>query len=119
MYATFAGIEIPRIYDVEVSRRHLGERARTVGGKLRADTVAVKRVWTIQTRPMSLAQASLLLSHLQGTLYAAGAFWIKGLGSPVTARIDPDSLSEQVVAFGENGVWHNDGRQLTLVVEEV
>lgn len=119
MYASFAGIEIPKIYDVKVSYQFVGERARTAKGKLRQDAIADKRVWEIQTRPMTLAQTAPLLSHLRGTLYAEGAFWIKGLGAPITARVDPTSLSERVVGFVEDGVWHNDGRQLTLKVEEV
>lgn len=119
MYASFAGIEIPKVYDVQVSYQLIGDRARTAGGRLRQDAIADKRVWTIQTRPMTLAQATPLLTHLRGTLYAEGAFWIKGLSAPVQARVDPDSLTERVVAFAEGGIWHNDGRQLTLVIEEV
>ncbi len=119
MYATFDGIEIPRIYDVQVAHKHIGEKARTAGGKLRSDTVAVKRVWTIMTRPMTLDTANTLLTHLRGTLFAEGAFWVKGLDGPIAAKIDPGQLQETVVAFSHEGVWHNDGRQLTIVVEEV
>ncbi len=107
------------MFDVDVAYREIGDKARTAGGKLRKDIVGVKRVWTIRTRPMPLAQAEQLLGYLRSTNFAEDVFVIAGLATPVLAYVDPMGMSEEVVAFGEDGVWHNDGRQLTLVIEEV
>lgn len=118
-YATFDGIELPKIYDVRVARALIGETARTAGGKLRQDAVGVKRTWILSCRPVPKSKVSPLLQHLQSTLYAEGAFWMQGLGT-VIARIKPDGIDERVVACaGEDGTWHIDGRELTITVEEV
>ena len=118
-YATFDGYEIPRVYDVQIERNLVGESARTAGGKLRQDVVAVKRSWTLSCRPVPKNKVDPLLNHLESTLYAEGAFWMQGLGT-VTARISPDGIDERVVACaGEDGTWHIDGRELTITVEEV
>ncbi len=120
MYASFNGIEIPRVYDVQITRQVQGDRARTAGGKFRQDVIAEKRIWTLQTRPMPLSMAIPLTNYLRSTLYTEGAFWLKEFGGVSNAVIAVvTSLEEKVMAFGENGTWHNDGRQLSLTIEEV
>lgn len=117
-YATFDGYEIPRVYDVQVERILVGESARTAGGKLRQDAIAYKRRWTLLCRPVPKHRVDPLLYHLESALYAPGAFWLYGMGGPVSAMVT--EVSEQVVACaGDDGTWHKDGRQLTITVEEV
>lgn len=122
MYASFDGIEIPKIVSVDIGRTFVGERARTAGGKLRSDAVVRKRVWTLQTAPLTRLEIRPLLAHLESTLYAEGAFWLKEFGSPentVFAMVNPEEMVEEIVPFGKDGVWHSDGRKVTLVIEEV
>lgn len=117
-YATFDGYEIPMVYDVKVGRITIGETARTAGGKLRQDVVAVKRSWTLSCRPVPKNKVDPLLYYLESTLYAEGAFWLYGMGEPVSAMVT--EVSEQVVACaGDDGTWYKDGRQLTITIEEV
>lgn len=120
-YATFAGYEIPEIFDVRVSRQFIGDRDRTAGGKLRQDAIASKRTWSISTQPVPLSSVAGLLAYLRDNLYPEGNFWIKGLEvTSIPARVDPESLEETVVAFRDRqGIWHSDGRQLTIVIQEV
>jgi hypothetical protein len=122
-YAKFAGFEIPEIYDIQVTSTPQGERARTASGKLRADMIAVKRIWTIQTRPTARARVIPLLSYLYGSLFAPGTFWLKEFGDEtvaVLARVDPENFQEKIERFTDHaGIFHNDGRSLTLTIEEV
>jgi len=120
MYATFDGIEIPKVYDVRIDRVLIGEQSRTASGKLRQDAIATKRRWTLYCRPVPKHLVDPLLYRLESTLYAEGAFWLYGMGEPVTAKIDPDGIEEQVVGVaGDDGTWHKDGRQLIITIEEV
>jgi hypothetical protein len=115
-YAKFAGFEIPKIYDVQESKVHVGETARTAGGKLRRDSVAVKRKWAIKCRPMPKSQVDPLLSHLKSTLYAAGAFWLHEFGAEsnsILAMVNPESFDSKTV------LWNKDWRELSLTIEEV
>lgn len=120
MYAKFNGIEIPKVYDVQVSYEFLGERVRTAGGKLRQDSTGVKRTWTLKCRPVPLAVVQPLVNLIKGSFGPEGAFWLQGFGEvTVLCRADAGGLVEKVVAFGKNGVWHKDGREMTFVFEEV
>ncbi len=123
MYASFNGIEIPNVAEVDVARRLYGETAQTAGGKLRRDIVAVKRIWTIRSIVATLDDIKPLLDNLESTLYAEGLFWLKEFGNPgnsVLAMVDPESLTEQIGAFKKGGKWHVDGRsEVVFVIEEV
>ncbi len=131
MFAYFNGTEIPKIQDIRVSRVLIGDRDRTAGGKLRQDIVAdgVKRVWTIKTHSLTATVADGVLAAIANVGYGEGDFWIKGFGTTmkddkeekntIKAIVRAEDIDEKFVAFGEDGVWHNDGRQLTLVIEEV
>lgn len=122
-YAKFDSYEIPDIYDVKIPRVFIGEEARTAGGTLRADVVAIKKTWTIMTRPVARARVAPLLDYLDATLYKAGQFWLKEFGTEevtVLAKVDPTSIDETIVAFIDHaGKYHDDGRVLTLTIREV
>ena len=55
--ATIGGNEVPYVYAVTINRETIGDEARTAGGKLRRDVVAIKHSWRLQTRPMTAAEA--------------------------------------------------------------
>lgn len=122
-YAKFNGIEIPAVYDVQMKTVYSGDSARTAGGKLRRDSVAVKRRWEIKCRPVPKEKIDPLLNYLESTLYAEGAFWLYEFGSEsntVRAMVDPESISVKVVGIpDEHGNWHKDGKELSLAIEEV
>ena len=70
--AQFDGIDIPLIYAIELERQVIGDRRRTAGGKMRQDVIAMKRQWTLTTRPMEKADADALINHLEANKFEAG-----------------------------------------------
>jgi hypothetical protein len=122
-YAKFAGYEIPKVYEVNETRLYVGETVRTAGGNLRRDTITVKRRWEIKCRPVPKSQLEPLLNHLENTLCAEDEFWLYEFGpetNTVLAMVDPESIELNTVGVvDENGVWHKDGKQLSLAIEEV
>ena len=120
--AKIDGINIPLVYSVEISREFVGERARTAGGKLRQDLVAVKRSWQLQTRPITLAQANQILEHLRLSNYGPVAFWLDDFGlesNTVSCLILPESIQESHRQVSIDGVWHRNARELSLTVVEI
>ena len=113
--AKIGGTPIPYVYAVVIGREVEGDEARTAGKKLRRDVVAVKHTWRLQTRPMTKAEAQAVISGLESAMFAAETFELEDEDS-VMAYVDIDE--EEIVQFGRDGVWHNDGRQLTLTVRE-
>ncbi len=119
--ARFDGIIIPCVYAISITRELVGERARTAAGKLRQDVVAIKRVWELQTRPISKDLADTLLSWLDEKLYFVGDFWLDEFGpesETVKAYVLPDSVEEERVQFGNADGWHRDGRQISMTIVE-
>lgn len=120
--ARFDGIDIPLVYAVEIEREFIGDRARTAGGKLRQDLVAVKRSWQLHTRPLRLEQANQLLDHLEAINYGPGDFWLDDFGftwNTVRAVIVAESIRESHVGISIDGRWHNNARELSFTVVEV
>lgn len=110
---------VPYVFAVSVDRTLVGERERTAGGKLRQDAIAIKRAWSLQTRPLTFAEASALTNIIDGGLGGPFAFWIDDFGAETnTVQAFVTIEDEERVAFAKGGTWHNNGRQLTLLVEE-
>ena len=82
--AQFDGIDIPLIYAIELERQVIGDRRRTAGGKMRQDVIAMKRQWTLITRPMEKADADALINHLEANKFEAGDFHLDEFGAGVT-----------------------------------
>ena len=118
MIAAIDGIEIPYVYEIDVERVFVGDEGRTVGGKLRRDAVVVKRIWNLQTRPMTKDEAAPLIDHLDGIMYSAVDFWLDEFGDTSKTVRAYVSIFEERVAFGRGGKWYKDGKQLTITVEE-
>lgn len=117
--AKFDHIEIPYVRAVVVERESIEDAARTAGGNLRSDVVAIKKTWELQTTPMKAGEANTLTDYLESTLFAIGDFWLEDFGGVTKkARVDPASLREEVVSFGGKGGWQRWGRQLTFKVVE-
>lgn len=109
--ASFDGIEIPLIYAYQTVREFVADKRRTVGGKMRMDVVAVKREWTLQTRPLPKAHRDAILEHLRAIKFQAGDFVLHELG--------PESIRAlMTVAEDDRDVSHPDRHSLTLLVME-
>lgn len=120
MYASYAGIEIPKVFSIDTSYKLIGDRERTLGGKLRQDSEGVKRTWTLQCRPVTHEEASLILDFIRGSHAPEGAFWLKEFEEKtILVRPNVEGIVEKIVPFSDDGVWHDNGRQLTFVFEEV
>lgn len=110
---------VPYVFAVSVDRTLVGERERTAGGKLRQDAIAIKRAWSLQTRPLTYAEATVLTALIDGDLGGPFDFWIDDFGAEAnTIKAFVTIEDEERVAFAKGGTWHNNGRQLTLLVEE-
>lgn len=117
--AKIGGYPIPYVYAIIIDREILGDEARTASGKLRRDIVAVKRTWRLQTRPITKSEADTILSVLQTASHGVINFWIDDFGdeeNSIPAFVEVET--EERVQFGRGGVWHPDGRQLSLIVVE-
>lgn len=109
--ATFDGIEIPLVFAYETDREVIGDKRRTVGGKMRMDVIAIKRQWTLQTRPMPKADRDTLIDHLVAIKFQAGDFVLSELGpGSIRALMSIDRDVREVS--------HPDRRSLTLSVLE-
>lgn len=109
--AIFDNIEIPLIYAYQTGRAFVADKRRTVGGKMRMDVVAVKRQWTLHTRPMPKADRDTLVDYLVSIKFQAGDFVLGELGpGSIRALVTVDSDTREVS--------HPDRRSLTLTVME-
>lgn len=119
--ATFAGVDIPVLTSVEVSREFIGDRGRTASGRLRQDAVAVKREWRLKTMPVTKAAADDLLTALESVIWGEGVFHLDefGAGNSVLALIPAESVRETRVQFRDRDGWQTDGREIELTVVEV
>lgn len=113
--------EIPYVYQQELRREFIGERARTAGGNMRQDIVSVKRSWRIETRRMTYSEAYDLIDYLSSIFFSAGDFWLDEFGAEsntLTCYIPPEEIREERVTMSRDGTWHNDARELILTVIE-
>jgi hypothetical protein len=110
--AQFDGIDIPLIYSIDLDREVLGDRRRTVGGKMRQDVVATKRQWSLLTRPMEKTDSDALVRYLEANKFEAGDFHLDEFGAGVT--IEAYMRVERVV----RSLTLPDRRSLELLVIE-
>ena len=89
--ATWNGIPIPGIRDVEEEDILQADEHATAGGRLRRDTVGYRRRWVLRTAPIPTAQAEALRAELRRTCYGSGQFAIDG-GPPITCYASPPRL---------------------------
>lgn len=113
-------IELPNLEAQEDGRELIGERARTAGGKLRQDLVAVKRTWQLTLRHLAPEQHQAIITYLDSAGWGAVPFWIDSLGgSPadsISALVELTSCRR--VQFGGRHGWVSDGRTIELTVKE-
>lgn len=89
--ATFDGIDIPRIFEMDREPIVIADITRTAGGKERMDVVAVKGRWSFRTRPIPATSAAVLWNHLGDVLWRYGDYWCDEFGDPsntVRARME-------------------------------
>ncbi len=114
-FISFNGIDIPKAKNIRRMHDVVEDSERTVTGRLRTDTIAIKRVWEFDTAPLTPSQASPILSHYESTMGAEGAFAI--YGEPVMqAKI---YIEFDLVRFTENGVYYPNGKILHIRAVEV
>lgn len=85
-FAMFDGIEIPKVFELDMEDEVLGDFGRTAGGKERGDVIGVKRTVTLRTRPITQAERDALVGYLRSILYRYGTFEMEG-EEPFTARV--------------------------------
>lgn len=119
--ATFGGVEIPLVTDLEIERVFVGDRGDTASGRLRQDSVRTKRRWRLRTAKITRVRAEALLNHLKSIEWGEGQFWLDefGAGNTVTAIVLAETVRESRTPFGDSSGWHADGRQLEFTVAEV
>ena len=109
------------IFELEDSFEHIGDRDRTAGGNMRQDTITTKRNWRISTRRMTHDEAYDLINYLRDRFFVVGDFWLDEFGAEantVSAYIPPEDIRANRASFYRDGVFHNDGKELTLRVVE-
>jgi hypothetical protein len=98
MATTFGGITIPLIYHQEVTRELMADEQRTAGGKLRMDIVAFKRIWSLETRPMTTTERDNIINYLDSIYYGVAPFHLDefGVGVFVDAYMRVESEGRDV-----------------------
>lgn len=84
---TIDGIPVPTIYEESSGREEIADQHRTATGTLRRDVVAVKRTWSIRTRPIKKVQRDALLAHLDGIMWGFVDFMCDDLPAPIQAKV--------------------------------
>lgn len=79
------------MYTESAGREEIAESERTATGMLRRDVVAVKRIWSIRTRPIKKAQRDALLDHLDGIMWGFVDFLCDDLTVPIKAKVTLES----------------------------
>lgn len=95
--ATWNGVAIPGIRDVEEPDSLQADEQATAGGVLRRDVVAYRPQWVLTTAPIPTAQAVALRDALRATCYGAGLFSIDG-GPEISALASPARLRRLLAA---------------------
>jgi hypothetical protein len=117
--AQINGIDVPYVFALQISRELIAERSRTAGGKMRQDAIAKKRTWRVDTRPMLKSESDLITGEIDSELGGPMEFWLDEFGVPSnTVAVFVTVDNEERVTFARGGMWHNDGRQLSLTVVE-
>ena len=123
-YGKWNDLEIPNISAVEIDWNETADEDETIGGIMRKDSIAVKRIWQVECIYLTLSQAKTLTDYWKANLFAVGEFWLHEFGAEentVLAMISANSVQEIITPFRdkESGVWHKDGRSLFFTVKEV
>jgi len=115
-------IDVPNVYQQDISRIIIGDNTRTALGKLRIDQITYKREWTISARHLTYNEYFDVINHLNNINYTATDFWLDEFGgtpgnNSTQAKIE--LIDDERVQFSRNGTWHSDGRNITLEVLEI
>ena len=118
--AKIDGIEVPKVYEQNISREYAYERARTAGFKLRQDSFSGgnvdKKTWELDTRDITKEKAYQLIDYLQGINWGSVDFEIDEEEGIIEAYVE--ITGEPRTEFSKAGEWINNGRQLTLQIVE-
>jgi len=117
--AKIDSVEIPNVTAQVIAREIIGDEARTAGGKLRRDIVAVKRTWRLEAKYLTKAQYDAIMNQLDTVSWGAVAFWLDEFGAEantVTAYVEVER--DERVQFSDSGTWESQGRRLTLLIKE-
>lgn len=107
-YATWNGVEIPRVREVSTTDDLRADESETAGLNLRRDVAGYRRRWTLRTGPVRPEQADALAEAIRSVVYGVGDFWIRGLPGPVKALADPPEVT-----------WTPEGyRQISITIKE-
>jgi len=111
--ARFNDIPIPWIFNVERTRQIQADKRRTVGGRMLMQVISIKRIWELQTRPITLVERNDLIGHLFATNFRSGDFWIEEFGPPTV------TIKAFLTVIGDNrSIQLPDRRSLNLLVTE-
>jgi hypothetical protein len=115
-------IPIPGIENIKSENSVYGETAVTKGGVVRRHSTAILRAWTIDAEEMTKAEYDAVVTYWRSILGTATWFWIRSLGgTPETSSIMCliDITGDEEVGFTRDGVYHCDGHNISLYVQEV
>jgi len=114
-------IELVNVQAVSIAYEIIGETAYTALGKLRADRITSKKVWTLESVLLTNQEYTAILNHLESINFGVTLFWLDEFGGvPELDSIDTIITidSDERIMFFRDG-FHNDGRNLSLLVREV
>lgn len=114
-FISFNGIDIPKAKNIRMTYDTIEDSDRTVTGRLRSDTIAIKRVWEFDTAPLTPQEYSPILSYYESTMGAEGAFIVYGEPT-ATAKLN---IQYDVIKFTQNGVFYPNGKILHIRATEV
>ena len=114
-------IEVPNVYEQDIDTDIIGDSDRTALGTLRSDVVTAKDEWIFEARYLTKDEYDDIKNYLVTKLYTAVDFWYDEFGgTPANDSIKAkvEIIGDERVQFRRNGIFHDDGRNITLEVIE-
>lgn len=105
--------EIPGVFEVSIEHHPIGSHQRTAGGQMLMNVVAVKRVWTLETRALSKAEVDAFLDPLIAKNFQYVGFRTDDMGALVDAYLEVSVERDLESAASKEG-----GRTVRIIATE-
>lgn len=112
------GIEYPvkKVTELDTEYEIFGEKERSAGGQMRMTVLTHKRTWIVETGHLIPDDAYDIIDALRSIGFTKCQMKLDIFVDFIDVYVD--IIGDERVQFGKNGEWYNDGRILTLEIEE-
>ena len=114
-------IPVPNPKTQDINYVALVDNEYTAGHQLRQDGLGIKRVWEFQCDHLTPSEYDAIESHLMSTNFGRTYFWYDEFGGNATNDSIEAFISivrDEREAFGKDGTWYTNGKNITLEIIE-